>query len=333
MEWYAHTINSGYRENIFLPSARDCYFCNQSDYFYCYDQIIGSYVRIRKSLPIWKIKDSYFNKEWSLQTVAYFGYPVFTMIYSSKTYYLYWHDKTTSGIGQTGMYIYTQLGYPCGGKYKLQYDSEEDRVATKEVWEDCWYRNSSSFSNGMTFTGKGSYEGQTLTINFMLNTSQLWVRNSSTPWGEYVPYNGTYGDLTANSTGNHYLGCKYWSSSSSVPDLSKDTGYISTFYLSPKKEKIDKEDPTQRFYDIPGIQHQYDAVNKKHRWIIWANRQKTAWYENNEEYPIKNQNYTYKYYSNDGKTKSDLTLTYKGLTNSYGKFQTGVFYYEPCRMY
>lgn len=325
MEWYAHPITNGYRDNIFLPSDRDCYFCNESDFFYCYDQILRSYIRIRKELPIWKLKDSYFNKEWSLTTRAYFGYPVFEMIYSGKKYYLYYHDSSVSNVGSTGLYIFTELGYPCGGKYKLFYDSENQTTINKEVWEDCFYKSGSSFSNGMTMEGKGMYEGQTLTINFMLNTSELWIRNSSTPWGEYVPYSGTYGDLTANSEGNHYLGCKYWSSSTSVPDMSKDSGYISTFYLSPKKKDIDKEDPTQRFYDITGVEHKYDSVNKKHRWIIWADRQKTAWYENNDDYPIQNQNYVYKWYSNDGKTKSDLTLTYKGLGNSYRKISNQCF--------
>ena len=224
MEWYGHIINPGYQSNIFLPASnRECYFCNKSNYFFCYDQIIGSYIRIRKNLPIWKLKDNYFNCEWTLSNVGYLGYPVFQTTYSGKKWYIYYHNASLFDIGTTGLYVYPDLGYPCGEKTRLVYDYDYGSASSEYVWEDCFYTNSTSFSEGMTFKGKGSYDGQTMTINFQLTTTEIWYKTSSksTAYGEYVPYSGTYGDSSVSD--NHYLGCKYWTSGSSVPDMSKDS--------------------------------------------------------------------------------------------------------------
>jgi hypothetical protein len=184
-------------------------------------------VRIHKNLPIWKLKDNYFNVEWTHQIYSYAGRPVFKARYSGKYYFLYYNDADLTGLGSSFWCIFTEVGYPCSEKQRLVYDSSTGGAKIENVWDNCFY-NSGGLSDNMTFEGRGSFEGKTMTINFNLNTSEVWIKNSSktNALGEYVPYSGTYGDFSNSLDGNHYLGCKYWTSSKNVPDMSKNSGYV-----------------------------------------------------------------------------------------------------------
>lgn len=323
MSFVPHYVDSGFATNIFTPDRDNVSYIsvnsrNSSDeyyYFFWYSSLVGKYVRTSVYYnEAFCYVDSQ-NRTWEMTNYGSGGYPVFSCYFNRATHYLYYVSGTA--------YIYTKFGYACGYTYQLLWDNEVNGIGQKQVYDDFFQCNSSSFQKTMNFTGYGSFQGQTLTFTAKIR-GQVWVNttSSSKPFGVYQPYSGALGESSV--TGTKYLGNKYWTSS-------KVNGNNGKYILSPCFRDRSSSNTTRR-YQITNIHWQYDSENEKHRWIIWLNNAHTRWYENNQAYPIQAQNYTYTYRSTDGSTGSNLTLTFGGYTGGDGTWTEPVYYFQPCRM-
>lgn len=335
MPYIPHILNTGFFDNIFMPtigytsyvwSSQDPYQKKESCYFW-YSHAIGEYVRSYHSITgPFGYRDSN-GQTWQIYSnQAHCGYPILEGKIGSSYYYMYINAvNIDSSNYKTGIYIYKSIGYPCGSMRKWQYDWETNSPTFTTYQQDYFYSSYTSYQKTLTFTGYGYFQGQTLTMNFEV-LGELWWNSSSTtsrPWGEYVPYVGEYG--TSPTSGKHYLGNKYWTGSSSVMNKS-------TYVLSPKFSMRYAYSDDIRTYQITNVHWQYDKTNDKHRWIIWANEAHTRWYENNQPYPILSQDYVYTYNSTDGSTGSNLTLRFSGYTGASGWTQEQ-YYFQPVRTY
>lgn len=333
MPYIPHYLTTGFFDNIFTPprgyvsylwSSQDNY---QKDYyFYWYSSVIGRYVRSYYTLQGPFGYEDNNGRTWTIDVnQAYCGYPILRGRIGSSTYYMYINTvNIDKSYYKEGIYIYPQIGYPCGAIKRWQLDENDNQVFTT-YYESYYYTSYTNYQKTLTFTGYGGFQGQTLTMNFKVLEAMWWNSSSTTskPWGEYVPYSGTYG--TTYASGNHYLGNKYWTGSSKVMN-------VSTYTLSPKFSKRSAYSNDQRVYQITNVHWEYDKTNKLHRWIIWANEAHTRWYECNQPYPIQSQDYTYVYKSNDGSTGSNLTLKFSGYTGAMGWTQQQ-YYFQPARTY
>ena len=135
MSYFGHYVHSGYVTNPFLADdSRKCFFSfdykNYNKQFIYYDKIMSSYIWTL-NYPIWYAEDSKWGYDWQLTSFAIGGRAV--LRYSSK--YIYYDVKSSKLI------IYSDLGYPCSEKAKLEYNYDTNRVETKYVWEDCFISN------------------------------------------------------------------------------------------------------------------------------------------------------------------------------------------------
>lgn len=333
--FFGHYLNERYRSNPFSKSGLAFFSTNTNErHIYYYDKILKSYTRVLSGVTVWGAvftSESYGTGTLILNDEASFnGYPVFGGSLDGNAVYMYINNNNYGG--QQRIIIYKQCGYPCFEKKKFNWNATEQEVEVNSVWEDCFISYPSVFpeSGEVQFQGKGKYEGETLVVNYQLQTSNVWVNNSSSPYGEYVPYTGIYSKGTP-PVDTHYLGCRQWLSDKYIYVVKDgEIKAVNSFILSPRKKT---KEQGEQWYDISNVHWVYDSATGSGKWVIWGDETQTFWYENTQEYPIKAQDYVYKYQSIDGSVGEDLILSFNGYVSSNGIYTTDVLYFEEARMF
>lgn len=250
--------------------------------YYCY--LLGKYVISRYTVTPFSLYDQDNSVDWTIQPGVY---PTFQGRLNRTTMYIYKIDN---------YYYCSDNLYAQPIEYnKVVYDGNGS-ITTQQVSIDYYKSNSSSFNNGMTFTGYGAYQGMSFTVRLKTTTYAVYINNNSTntnPYGVYTPYNEA-------ASGNRYLGNKYW------------TWNNKQFVLSPNRRYNKDWKSGDRYYQISNIEYIYNPLDNKHRWVIWGDDTKTWGYENNNDYPIQAVDYIYTPFGKDG--LQSITLTFGGYT-------------------
>ena len=293
---YSNT-NTRSDKNFFIGYKGD-----DTDYYCFYSSIAGYYVMTKNNVTPFGLYDETNDVQWNcIEGIR----PTFQGSFSGSQLFIYEFD---------GDYYAS----PTIGKPIIFYDDymvENNSVISNMIYNDIYIGSGSDFNSGVTFTGKGAFEGKSFTVKTKLLNDYTWINTSSStnPYGVYTPYNGVYGAST--QTSNKYLGNRYWSASGK------------TFVLSPDQSEHDDFQGGLGGYEISGIEHLYE--NNIHRWIIWGDDTKTWGYENNEQFPIEAKDYVYTGFGSAEGTS--LTLVYSGYT--LGDWKRNFYLIDFARIY
>lgn len=267
--------------------------------YYCfYSQLQGRYLISNTVSPFGLIDDEN-AVTWSLIADRY---PCFSGRLNGEFMYIYCINNT---------YYASPTRYldPISFNF-IYYDEDTQSVKLKSTKSDYYKANGTDWKYGVTFTGYGKYDGLSFTVQTYKTTNKIW-QSSSTSTSAFC---GVYTPMDGNSSSNKYVGNKYWQYDG--------VDYI----LSPNREVNDETwVKGERVYSISNIEYIYNAIDHKHRWVIWGDDTKTWGYENNQDYPIAEQDYVYTPFGKDGLT--NITLTFKGYTLYGHKDKIQVFDY------